>query len=264
MTPLFSEAGHHALNEFLTKPVLCLFDFDGTLAPLSGDPQTVSLPWPVQQRLQALQRYAPVGILTGRSLADLRQRLKFEPDYVVGNHGLEGLPGWQAQAPLNFALCRAWLAALSGLRSSVGDRVWMEDKAYSLTVHYRHAPDPRAVERLLLERFARLVPSPRVIAGKFNVSLLPPDAGDKGRAVQQLLTLSNRSGALYVGDDQTDEDVFKRRDAAIFSVRVGEAISTDADYQIQDHQAMEPLLDLLLTLLPGQRQKGFMYSGMRQ
>ena len=128
MTLLFSEAGHAALRGFLMKPALCLFDFDGTLAPLINNPALVSLPHGIQQQLQALQTRAPVGIITGRSLEDMRKRLKFDPDYVIGNHGLEGLPGWQRHAHKNFELCRSWLASLQSVLSDVGDAGWIEDK----------------------------------------------------------------------------------------------------------------------------------------
>lgn len=267
MTSLFAEAGRAALREFLTKPVLCLFDFDGTLAPLVSDPASVSLPHPIQQRLQALQSYAPVGIITGRSLADIRKRLDFEPDYVIGNHGLEGLPGWQFSASVNYAICRQWQNQLLLLDQTLGDPLWVEDKAYSLTVHYRHVADPVLIEQGLLSCFARLVPTPRIIAGKFNVSLLPPNAGDKGQAVQQLLALSSCTGtqhALYVGDDKTDEDVFELHHPDILSVRVGDEMTTAADYVIADHEAMLPLLDVVLEMLAGQISKLPIISGAGQ
>ena len=250
MIPLFTEMGRAALSEFLTKPILCLFDFDGTLAPLASDPAGVSLPHPIQQRLQILQKRAPVGIITGRSLADMEKRLAFEPDYLIGNHGIEGMPGWQQGATENYAMCREWQIALSALHTEIGDQLWIEDKTYSLTVHYRQATDPSNVVKALEEKFLQLVPSPRVIGGKFNFSLLPPNAGDKGQAVQQLLERSPGYRALYVGDDQTDEDVFALHHPAIFSLRVGDEARSAATCSITDHAAVVPLLDLLLALLP--------------
>ncbi len=264
MTPLFSEAGHAELRGFLMKPALCLFDFDGTLAPLINNPALVSLPHTIQQQLQAIQTRAPVGIITGRSIADIRQRLKFEPDYVIGNHGLEGLPGWQRYAPKNFELCRSWLASLQPVLSDVGDAVWIEDKSYSLTVHYRHAKNQAQVEQTLSACFEKLSPMPRIITGKFNASLLPPGAGDKGRAVEQLLILSQQFRALYVGDDTTDEDVFSLHHSDIFTVRVGDDFPTAADYVIKDHEAIEPLLDLLLALLPESSQNPLIQFGARR
>lgn len=261
MISLLTEEGRAALGEFLTKPVMCLFDFDGTLAPFASEPARVSLPQPIQERLQALQQSAPVGIITGRSLADMQKRLTFEADYVIGNHGLEGLPGWRQGASANYAMCREWQTTLSRLRTEIGDNLWIEDKAYSLTVHYRQAFDPPAVERALAAKFSQLDPLPRIIGGKFNISLLPPNAGDKGQAVQQLLALSPGCRALYVGDDQTDEDVFALHHPAIFSVRVGDEARSNASYGITDQTAMLPLLDLLLELLTARATARPMASG---
>ena len=250
MKPLFSEAGDLALRDFLQQPALCLFDFDGTLAPLVSNPALVSLPSRIQGQLQAIQLWAPVGIITGRSLADMRKRLGFEPDYVIGNHGLEGLPGWQRQAAKNFELCRVWQSSLQTMLPPLGEGVWIEDKSYSLTVHYRQALDRKLAEKTLLAIFENLSPAPRVIPGKFNVSLLPANAGDKGFAVEQLLLLSQTYRALYVGDDSTDEDVFSLHHPGLFTVRVGDEAVTAADYVIEDHEDIGRLLDLLLALLP--------------
>lgn len=249
MTPLFSDVGRQALRRFLTTPPLCLFDFDGTLAPLVDDPSSARLPLAVKQRLQRLQRRVPVGIITGRSLKDIRQRLAFEPDYVVGNHGLEGLPGWRPDAMRQAARCRLWREALSGLIQGMDPGLHIEDKTYSLTVHYRHAADPLAVRQVLQACVSTLQPSPRVIPGKFSLNLLPADAGDKGHAVQQLLARSGRDRALYVGDDDTDEEVFMLRHSALFSVRVGADVTTAADYVLNDHHDVETLLEVLLFVL---------------
>jgi len=264
MKPLFSEEGYSALRSFLMQPVLCLFDFDGTLAPLISNPALVSLPHMIQQQLQALQLRAPVGIITGRSLADMRKRLRFEPDYVIGNHGLEGLPGWQRYAPEHFERCRSWLSSLQPVLSDLGDAVWIEDKSYSLTVHYRHAQNQALVQQTLSVCFETLSPAPRIIIGKFNTSLLPPGAGDKGLAVERLLVLSNQSRALYVGDDATDEDVFALHHPDIFSVRVGDDFPTAADYVIKDHEAIKPLLDVLLAMLSASSQNALMQLNSRR
>ncbi len=264
MKPLFSEAGYLALQGFLQQPALCLFDFDGTLAPLVSNPARVSLPSPIQAQLQALQSRAAVGIITGRSLADMRKRLGFEPDYVIGNHGLEGLPGWQRQAAKNFELCRVWLSSLQPMLSPLGEGVWIEDKSYSLTVHYRQAIDHKRMQKTLSAIFEKLSPAPRIITGKFNISLLPANAGDKGFAVEQLLLLSQTYRALYVGDDSTDEDVFSLHHPGLFTVRVGDEGGTAADYVIEDHRAIGQLLDLLLTLMPGSSRTELMHRSTRR
>lgn len=260
MTDLLGMEGLPVLREFAARIPLCLFDFDGTLAPLAPDPAAVLLPHPVQLRLQAVQARAPVGIVTGRSLADMGSRLEFRPDYLIGNHGLEGLPGERRTHAALFEDCEHWRAWLAPRLSAIDPAIWLEDKHLSLSIHYLQARDPQAAESALLALFARLSPAPRIIPGKFIFSLLPAGRGDKGEAVLQLLRSTGAGGALYVGDDVTDEDVFRLRHPDILSVRVEPSASTAAPWYVADHAAMLPLLDRLIEYLP-QRPRASAYAG---
>ncbi len=258
MTDLLGAEGLQVLRDFAARVPLCLFDFDGTLAPLAPDPAAVLLPHPVQLRLQALQARAPVGIVTGRSLADLRPRLEFSPDYLIGNHGLEGLPD---DRRMHAALAEAsghWRAWLAPRLADIDPGIWLEDKDLSLSIHYLRARDPAATEAALSGLFARLSPAPRIIPGKYIFSLLPAGRGDKGEAVLQLLQSTGAPGALYVGDDVTDEDVFRLRHPDILSVRVEPSASSAAPWYVADHEAMLPLLDRLIEVLPERRSSGRM------
>jgi len=192
----------------------------------------------------------PVGIVTGRSLDDLRSRLEFVPDYLIGNHGLEGLPGERRMhAPLVEA-CGGWRDWLAPRLADIDPGIWLEDKHLSLSIHYLKARDPGAAESALSALFARLSPAPRVIPGKCIFSLLPAGRGDKGEAVLQLLRFTGARGALYVGDDVTDEDVFRLRHPDILSVRVEPSVSSAAPWYVADHAAMLPLLEQLIDSLP--------------
>ena len=246
MTDLFSNSGLTALKKFVTPDMLCLFDFDGTLAPLVAEPAAALLPHEVQHSLHRLQQLAKVGIVTGRSLADLSARLEFQPDYLVGNHGLEGLPGWEQRAAEFAAICAAWRIALANRLSTIDSGIQLEDKHYSLSLHYRHARHPEQAMQALLPLFAQLSPPPRVIAGKFVWSLLPPGASDKGRAVEALINLAQAPRTLYVGDDVTDEDVFILQRDDLMTVRVGHAAYSAAQFFIPDRKTILALLDQLL------------------
>lgn len=260
MTDLLGLDGLQVLRAFAARLPLCLFDFDGTLAPLAPDPAGVLLPHPVQLRLQALQARAPVGIVTGRSLADLRSRLEFEPDYLIGNHGLEGLPDERRLNAELSVTCERWRSWLAPRLPAIDPGIWLEDKQLSLSVHYLHARDRQAAESALAALFAQLLPAPRIIPGKCIFSLLPPGRGDKGEAVLQLLRSTGAAGALYVGDDITDEDVFRLRHPDILSVRVEPSASSAAPWYVADHAAMLPLLDRLIDCLP-QRRRGPGHAG---
>jgi trehalose 6-phosphate phosphatase len=250
MRPLFGDAGLSALRALALQSPLCLFDFDGTLAPLEPDPTRVMLPPPVQRRLQLLQQRVPIGIVTGRSLLDMRRRLDFHPDYLIGNHGLEGVPGEPVDNAVLAATCKRWKDKLMSRIAAIDPAIWLEDKQYSLTLHYLHARDTASVAAALATLLLSLDPRPRVISGKYIINLLPDDSGDKGRAVLRLLQHTSSAAALYVGDDATDEDVFRLHEPRILSVRVGSEGDSAADWTIEDHLAIESLLDRLLDSLP--------------
>ncbi len=260
MTEVFSPAGLQALRAFIAQPLLCLFDFDGTLAPLVADPDAVLLSAEVRSQLQALQQRVPVGIVTGRALADLRPRLAFVPDYLIGNHGLEGVPagaGGDAGAAASRAELLAqvarWKAQLEPVVAQLDPGIVIEDKHYSLSLHYLRAHDREQAARALRARIAALSPTPRIIAGKLLFNVLPAEAGDKGSAVQALLAATGLSQALYVGDDQTDEDVFRLAQPGLFTVHVGAAADSAAQWCLHDYHEVARLLDWLVAALPAQR-----------
>lgn len=264
MTDLFSREGSDALNAFSCHGMLCLFDFDGTLAPLVADPDHAVLPTATLRQLQQLQQLTSVGIVTGRSLADVAARLDFEPDYVVGNHGLEGLPGWQQRAAEMDAICRGWHTTLAAPVASLGAGVELEDKRYTLSLHYRHAADRQQVCDGLHRLFAQLSPPPRIIPGKCVFSLTPAHAGDKGQAVAQLIGMAAARRTVYVGDDVTDEDVFALQRDDLLCVRVGAATHTAARFFIRDWESMPRLLDQLLFRLTAHAMTSSLSREMNQ
>ncbi len=252
MTPIFAEAGVAQLDAFAQPGVLCIFDFDGTLSPIVALPDQAHLPAAVRERLLKLQALAPVAILTGRALTDIAVRLEFTPDFLIGNHGLEGLPGSGLQRDYFTTLCAGWRAVLLAAFADTlrfDPAIALEDKTISLSVHYRMAEDPARAEAALHAVFATLVPVPRVIAGKFVFNLLPQAAGDKGTAFEELMRLSGASRAIYVGDDVTDEDVFRLARPDLLSIRVGETAVSAASFFLRRYNDMLQLLDYLIDRL---------------
>lgn len=251
MVPLFSAAGQSRLDEVVRAGVLCVFDFDGTLAPITPRPEEAQLSQAMLDHLVVLSGCSTVAVITGRAVDDIRSRLGFEPAYVVGNHGLEGVPGWQP-FDRHEACCRAWHAELSAALvddARFAPGIWIEDKRYTLSVHYRAADDPELMSRRLTSLFETLVPKPRVVAGKSIFNLLPQDSADKGRALEQLLRFSGAPGAVYVGDDVTDEYVFRLRRPDVLSVRVEYIEDSAAEFFVEGHDAVIPLLNELIRRL---------------
>lgn len=249
MVSFFSAAGRTRFLQFAHPGLLCAFDFDGTLAPIVTQPERARIPTSVISRLNELAHYTPVAIITGRTVADVSSRLGFEPTYVVGNHGIEGLPGWEKSATKYAALCSAWADTLIAcLQQAVSPDagIWIEHKQYSLSVHYRMARDRAAAEKMLIELFAVAVPSAKVTAGKCVFNLLPDGAADKGVALEKLISVSGSSGAIFVGDDVTDEAVFRLRRPDLLSIRVEHDPHSAAEFFVSHRVSVLQILDDLV------------------
>jgi trehalose 6-phosphate phosphatase len=61
-----------------------------------------------------------------------------------------------------------------------------------------------------------------------------------------LMLQTGIKSAFYIGDDDTDEDVFSLPNTRIFTVRVGRKVSSQAQYFISEQAEINPLLRTLL------------------
>ena len=248
MIPLFSDQGRMQIDRIVRPGVLCAFDFDGTLSPFTGY-ENASLPQAIREKLVRLQSMTPVAILTGRALPDIRARLDFKPDYLVANHGQEGVPGKGKDSEKYRGKIDCWAQILQkALADSVRyDRgIRLDNKRYSLAVHYRKAADYDETESGLTRLFAEAVPEAHVLPGKFVYNLIPPGAPDKGDALLELMKAAGSRTAVYVGDDWTDEDVFSLESPDILTIRIEKKPESHARFYLETQKDIARLLDLLI------------------
>jgi trehalose 6-phosphate phosphatase len=92
----------------------------------------------------------------------------------------------------------------------------------------------------------RIVCSPRIVLEKSVINVMPPPASHKGTALLEYMRRLDCGMALYVGDDETDEDVFALRDARILSVRVGKKNGSAARYFLKRQAEITEVLRLLV------------------
>jgi trehalose 6-phosphate phosphatase len=244
VTDLFSNEGRAALARLMDVPAVFGFDFDGTLAPIQARPEGVAMAPALAERFAALTRRVPVAVITGRSVADVAPRVPGAPRWIVGNHGGEGLPGADpSRLATQARVCAAWRAQLARLGEV--DGVFVEDKTYTLCLHYRLAPDREAARRRLDAAARALDPAPHIVTGKCVLNLLPEGSADKFLALAALADLAGQGQAFFIGDDDTDETVFARAPASWVTVRVGKA-DTAARFTVPDQAAVGGVVDLLL------------------
>lgn len=249
-TYLFSESGQEALRAFIDRDTLFAFDLDGTLAPIVPDPGGIVIPPEIRAGLVRLDRLVPVAIITGRSRTDALSHLGFTPRFLVGNHGAEGLPGYETTEQEFGRLCRTWEEQLSTLLPyEERNGIVLENKGASLALHYRNTPDRIGARQRILAAVQRLTPPPRQISGKLVKNLVAHDAPHKGEALLGIMTNLRVNRALFTGDDVTDEDVFRLGDERIFSIRVGKDSGSAARYHLCDQVEIVALIDVILATL---------------
>jgi len=243
MRPFFSPAGRKALAALPPSKTLLAFDFDGTLAPIVANPQEAYTTESLLPLMDQLSQQTNVAVITGRALRDVRKRLHFKPDFLVGNHGMEGLKEFNAKAAQAKRVCRRWMTQLkrdlAGLPKKHG--IVVEDKGHSLSLHYRHARNRSQAKAWLAQEIDNLWPEPRVIPGKMLFNVLPQGAPHKGLALKALMKRRGCSHAIFIGDDDTDEDAFGQP-GPILSVRVGRKSSSQARFYIPGQKEMPALL----------------------
>lgn len=248
MTYLLSKEGRLALRTVAEKPILYAFDFDGTLAPISSDRDGVQIPPSIGTWIKKLASRAPCVIVSGRSLADLTSRVNGTVPYLIGNHGIEGSLTPAPTLLWAEEICQGWKSDLSNrFGQSLEDLgVEVEDKRYSLTLHYRGVTDPASVRVALLLLLPQLSPPPRLILGKLSINVLPPGQSGKGPAVLTLMVQLRQTGVFFIGDDETDENVFELSEGLAMGVRVEQNEESRAKYFVHHQGEVEDVLRFLV------------------
>jgi trehalose 6-phosphate phosphatase len=244
MKPLLAPKQQPILARFARERVLLAFDFDGTLAPLVAKANDAAMRPRTAKLFNAVAHRYPCVIVTGRRARDIRRRLCNAPvAAVVGNHGADSA---EDRAQVRRTIAAARRAIVSAVAREPGS--WIENKTYSLSVHFR--PGPTTAAHLAeLRRAVATVPKTGLVPGKNVLNVVAADAPDKGGAVLQLLRELHCDRVLFVGDDETDERVFRRLPASkLIGIRIGPARHSRAGYALDRQRDIDLLLSKLLAL----------------
>ncbi len=232
-------------------------DFDGTLAPIVPHPDQARLPARARRVLQRLARLpgATVSLVSGRSLADLRRRVGLRGIRYIGSHGEEwtGVNG-RRQSRANarsVTRIRALGKRLEKELASVPG-IFVERKTVSVAVHYRQATPIAAARarRIVLAAADEQRRNVRLLEGKKLLELLPGGSRNKGYAVARLRARwAPRRPLLYLGDDVTDESVFRRLRGGDLGIHVGENTHSRAAFRVRSPEGAARFLERLYEVL---------------
>ncbi len=244
MGRILARQNRATLMSFAQSNVLVVFDYDGTLAPIAPTPAQARMRASTRRLLKRTATLYPCVVISGRSLADITRRLAGIPLWsIAGNHGVEP---WDAATGYATRV-RGWTDLLAR-RLPPRSGVVVENKRYSVAVHYRNAQDRRRARRAIDDAIAD-IRGARIVGGKAAVNLVPRGAPHKGIALERARRLLACDTAIYVGDDDTDEDAFRAAPSArLLSIRVGRARRSSADHYLKNQAEIDDLLSALVAM----------------
>ncbi|MFH0989516.1 MAG: trehalose-phosphatase [bacterium] len=238
--------------------IALFLDYDGTLTPIRRTPSAAVLTPDVKNILQQLAQLPDVcvAIVTGRSMRDIQKLVRVDTLGFAANHGfhmdINGIDWIHPQAVsqkkvlsrLHSILCNA-LAAFPEL--------YIENKQFTLSIHYRNvaAHHVRSLKALVSKTVHSFNPTLQITRGKKILEVRPQIPWGKGDAVLAMLNLSKTSQRripLFIGDDTTDEDVFRALRSKGITIRVGRARSTNAQYYVKSVKEVHDILRLIISL----------------
>jgi len=233
------------LAQLAWSRVLLAFDFDGTLAPIVAIRDRAAMRRRTGALLAAVSELYPCAVISGRAQRDVATRLgQSGVKHVIGNHGIEpgsDISGFEREIAIVRPLLEQALVGSPGVE--------IEDKRYSLAIHYRKARRKREA-RTAIERAVTALPrSVRVIPGKLVANIIPLGARNKGDILLELRDREPADVALYVGDDVTDEDVFTLdQPGRLLGMRVGKTTMSAARFYLRDQAEIDSLLAWMVKL----------------
>ncbi len=230
-------------------------DYDGTLTPIVARPEDAVLSDSMRQTLERLCRLSECAIISGRDLADVRERVGIRNIWYAGSHGFDiaGPDNERAE----YQEGEEYLPVLDQAEQMLRDKLsavpncQVERKRFSIATHYRQVDDADVEKvRQAVEETQVATSGLRLSSGKKIFELQPDIEWDKGKALLWLMqTLDMDPGRfvpLYIGDDVTDEDVFRELGTAGVGILVAPASRpTGASYRLDNPDAVEQFLERL-------------------
>lgn len=239
------------------RNVFVFLDFDGTLAPIVSTPHQARASGRVMRAIEALSALprARVAVMSGRPLSFVRRRFLARSLYHGGNHGLEMRgPGLTFQhkgaaiiRPTVQALAKKAKTAFAGFPG-----VLIENKGLTMSVHFRRLPPPfrrRFHSGMSAFRLGTVALPLRWRRGKDVWEALPRVDWNKGRALTDLLRRTGPAVPVAVGDDVTDEDMFKAVGRKGVSIRIGKRGTSRAMYYLPRQEDVPRFLTLMTEVL---------------
>lgn len=245
------------------QSLFLMLDFDGTLCPLERTPAAAKMPEKIKETLRKCAEKIPVAIISGRSLSDIKKKVGLRNLIYAGNHGLE----WEIMGKMGTAVSTDEIKGkLKTAKSKINiflkryRGAFLENKGAVLALHYRNVPKRKEKEfrcnaRFFLNSIVSSGTSRSFVLteGKKVFEIKPSVKWNKGYFAEKVLhfyqeRLRIKLLPICIGDDSTDEDIFRRLKSAI-TIRVGKNKKSSAKYYLPSHSHAGVFLKKIAALL---------------
>ncbi len=227
-------------------------DYDGTLVGFKNDPQAALPDEELHSILTTLEGDPRnmVTIISGRDRDTLEKWLGHHKVNLITEHGvwLRRIGGeWEMIENLN----SNWKPLIRPLLESYVDRTpgtFIEEKNYSLVWHFRKAEPEQGEMRAneLKDELHTMVANHNLEIMEGNKVIEVKAGGiNKGVAAMRLLKNQEVDNIIAIGDDWTDEYMFRELPQSAVTVKVG-LKNTAASYKVESVNSVRALLKALM------------------
>jgi len=238
--------------EHKPERLLVFLDYDGTIVPIEDSPELASLPSSLREEIRALVHRYPwlkLVVISGRDSQFLQSQFEGVPIMLGSEHGAKFFDPEQNRWRRRIHRSRSsWYSIALEIVSDYARHVprsFVEKKNFSIAWHYRQSPSDYAeaqARKLAQELELGLANLPvSIIRGKkvIEIRAIEANKGDFARSVYE--TQLPGTYTLAIGDDNTDEDMFRSLKGRGISIHVGNEES-DADLALTSQSQVWPFL----------------------
>jgi trehalose 6-phosphate synthase/phosphatase len=246
------ETRHALIARYRAAPQrLLLIDYDGTLVPFERRPEAAKPPDGLLHILSriARQRGTELVLVSGRPKDNMAAWFPDPALSIVAEHGAwikrAGRDDWKLTRPLR----SDWKQQVVPILRDAADRLpgaFVEEKDYSVVWHYRQAEPELAMVRAqeLTDTLTQLTANMDlvIVPGHRTVEVRDVHVSKSQAAIE---FVNGQDFVLAIGDDVTDEDMFRALPKEAYSIRVG-VVATNARFNVPGY---EDVIDLLTRLV---------------